>query len=258
MPVVTDPDRPDGRLLLDVAGREIGRFNIGRRDGRPLADLFTLTERVPSDDATAAILADLRGWRISASRPLARRLVAAGGRPGRHVHVMSRDLVRNPAPAAWLEPDRIDGYRLTPLDRPAIDLAGACHAAFPPDHPDYPFIRVPDQPEIELEETISGRTMGPLLACSGLAVSADGTVAAAILVNRTKGEPPFGGPWVTLLFRRPDAKGCGVALLRRALALATHEGLRAIGLVVTHGNPAMTLYARHGFTDALEAADVDL
>jgi GNAT superfamily N-acetyltransferase len=258
MPVVTDPGRPESRLLLDPAGREIGRFELRRRNGRPLADRFSLAPGVAPEDGAAAILAELPGWRVSSDEPLARQLLAAGGRPGRHAHAMSRDLVRSPAPAAWLEPPELDGVRLTPVDRPAIDLASACAAAFPPDHPDYRHTPAPANPEIEIDQLMSGRTIGPLLSCSVLAVGADGTVAGAILVNRTDGEPPFGGPWISLLFRHPDARGCGAALLRRALALATRDGLAAVGLAVTHGNPAVGLYDAHGFTHVLESVDVDL
>src|SRR4051794_24707579 len=113
MPVLADLHRPDGRVLLDSADREIGRFEARRRDGRPLADLFTLARGVTPADAAAVVLADLRGWRVCCPEPLARRLIIAGGRPGRHSHAMSRDLLENPAPAAWLEPRDVDGFRLT-------------------------------------------------------------------------------------------------------------------------------------------------
>ena len=52
--------------------------------------------------------------------------------------------------------------------------------------------------------------------------------------------------------------GAGRALLRRALALATRDGLPALGLAVTHGNPALELYAAHGFRDVLQSLSVDV
>lgn len=64
-----------------------------------------------------------------------------------------------------------------------------------------------------------------------------GAVVGAALVNRTDGEPPYGGPWIAQVFREPGARGVGGALLRRALAIATRDGLPALGLAVTHGNP---------------------
>jgi len=52
-----------------------------------------------------------------------------------------------------------------------------------------------------------------------------GAVVGAALVNRTDGEPPYGGPWIAQVFREPGARGVGGALLRRALAIATRDGL---------------------------------
>jgi len=258
MPLADDPGRPAGRVLLDRAGEEIARFDEHERDDRRVADLFELADGVAPERAVRVALEELGGWRISAHERFGRLLVVAGARPRRHGHVMSRDLVRDPAPPEWPEPPLPDRVRLTAVDRPAIDLAPACRAAYPPEHPDYHHSPTPDRPELELDEIISGQLMGPLLGCSGLAVGDDGTVLGAVLVNRTKGVPPMGGPWIAQLFRRPDARGVGSALLRRALALATCDGLPAIGLAVTHGNPAARLYAAHGFADVLESLTVEL
>lgn len=258
MPVAADPGRADGRILLDDAGGVIARFVDAERDDRPVADLFELAGGVDPERAVAVVMAELAGWRVSAREPFGRRLVAAGGRVRRRGHVMSRDLVRDPAPAEWLEPRAPAGVRLTAVDRPAIDLAPACLAAYPREHHDYDHIPTPERPEVELEEIITGRLMGPLLRCSGLAVGEDGAVLGAALVNGMPGEPPLGGPWIAQLFRHPGAPGTGVPLLRRALALATRDGLPAVGLAVTHGNPAAGLYAAHGFAEVLDSLTVEL
>jgi hypothetical protein len=142
---------------------------------------------------------------------------------------MTRDLIRAPAPADWLEPALPAGVRLTPVARPAIDLAPAFHAAFPPDHPDYGDIRAPKHPEDELEDLVSGSLMGPLLACSALAVGEGGDVVGAILVNGQAGEPPLRGPWILEVFRRPDAPGVGD--LRRARLLRGGERAQRRGLL---------------------------
>ena len=47
-------------------------------------------------------------------------------------------------------------------------------------------------------------------------------------------------------------------MLRRALALATRDGLPAVGLAVTHGNPALGLYEAHGFAEVLDSLSVAL
>jgi GNAT superfamily N-acetyltransferase len=254
--ISTDAARPDGRVLQDTRGREIARFEQGQRDGRPTANQFSLS--VAPEDAVAAVVAQLAGWSVAVDEPFGRLLVNAGGRPRRHAHVLSRDLASDPAPPEWLEPPIPPGLRLTPVDRPPTDLAPASFAAYPSDHPDYANIPSPDQPEIELDELMSGRLMGPLLPCSGLIVRDDGSVAGAILVNDSDGRPPDGGPWISQLFRHPQARGAGAPLLRRALAIATRDGVPAIGLAVTDGNPAKRLYECHGFAAILNVLTVEL
>ncbi len=253
MPLADDPDRASDRVLLDHSGSEIARFRQVERENR-VADLFALSDGVEPERAARVVIAELAGWRIAAEEPFSRLLTAAGGRPQRRSHAMSRDLVRDPAPSGWLEPPLPAGVRLTDVDRRAIELAPACDAAYPREHPDYSDAA----PEVELEEIMSGRLMGPLLRCSGLAVEEDGTVAGAVLITGTSGAPPTGGPWIAQIFRHPEAPGIGGPLLRRALALATRDGLPAVGLAVTHGNPALGLYEAHGFAEVLDSLSVSL
>lgn len=258
MPIEADPGRADARVLRDEAGRAIARFLETEHDHRRVADLLELVDGVDPQQAVPLVMAELAGWHVGADAPFGRLLVAAGGRPRRHARAMSRDLVRDPAPPEWLEPPLPAGVRLTPVDRPALDLAPACLAAYPREHPDFAHVPPPDRPELELDEIISGRLMGPLLRCSGLAVGEDGAVVAAVLVTGTPGEPPMGGPWIAQLFRHPAAPGTGGAVLRRALALATRDGLPAIGLAVTDGNPALGVYAAHGFAELRDSLTVEL
>jgi hypothetical protein len=186
MPVADDPRRPDGRVLLDGAGVELARFQEVRRENRRVADLLALSDGVDPRYAAGVVTAKLVGWRVAAEEPFGRLLVAAGGRPRRHGHAMSRDLARDPAPPGWLAPSLPAGVRLTAVDRPAIDLAPASLAAYPREHPDFDHIATPDHPEVELEEIISGRMVGPLLRCSGLAVGEGGDVLGAVLINETE------------------------------------------------------------------------
>jgi hypothetical protein len=253
VPVVGDPERPQRRILTGADGEPIAHFEPGERDGRPMADFFTPADGVAPEQAAAAAMAQLRGWRVASDPAFGRLLVAAGARLRRHAHVLSRDLVRDPAPPDWLEPPLPPGYRLAAADRSGSDLAPACRAAYPPEHSDYGDIPDPGRPEIELDDLIAGRIVGPLLRCSSLVVRDDGTVAGAILVNAKPGEPPLAGPWVAQVFRHPDAAGTGGPLLRRALALATRDGLPALSLAVTHTNPARAVYGALGFTEAFEA-----
>ena len=258
MPVVEDSAATNRRLLLDAAGGVVGAFELGERDGQPLADIFAPADGVTPEEAAAAVTDQLKGWRVAAEEPFSRLLLAGGARPLRHAHVMSRDLTRNPAPGEWLEPTLPAGVRLTSVDRPAIDLVPAFLAAFPSSHPDYRDIRDPEHPEQELEELLSGSLLGPLLRCSALAIAEDGGVVGAILINGKPGDPPFDGPWVAEVFRHPETPGLGGALLKRALAIATRDRLPAVGLAVTHTNPAIATYAAHGFADVLNVLNVEV
>jgi GNAT superfamily N-acetyltransferase len=220
----------------DARGALVGRCGRDERDGRPLADLFE--RAAPPAAAAAAILAELRGWRVAGDEALGEALIAAGARPARHAHVYTHDLRELPGPGAG-----------EPLgDRAIDDLIPAFAAAFGPDHPDG--FR---DPRASLEHT----TGGELLDGSGVIVR-DGRVVAAILIGRFDGEPPFGGPWVLDVFRDPAYRGTGRPLLERALHLCAEAGEPALGLAVTEGNPAAGLYEALGFRRVLSSRSVDL
>jgi GNAT superfamily N-acetyltransferase len=254
VPAVQDPFRPGWQVLVDVAGTRLGSFIRGERDGRPSAELFELESAV--EQAVPVVLADLRGWRIIAGEELGPALVAAGGRLFRHSHVLTRDLVAHPAADAGPAPP---GLELAPANRPAADLVDAYRAAFPPEHPDGA-ARVDEDPLEEMRRIVEQQIAGPVLDCSGIAVDRHGNVRAAVIITDSGGTPPFGGPWVAECFRHPDAayRGAGRALLERTLVAATRAGLPAIGLAVTHGNPAHELYLKLGFSLVFTAYSVDL
>jgi GNAT superfamily N-acetyltransferase len=219
-------------VLRDAAG-PVGSYARDERGGIAYADLFTREPGVSVERAARAVLADLRGMRIAGDVELGRELIAAGGRATRHAHLMSHDLAERPG---WRDPP---GYRLTEVDRPAADLMDAYRAAYPPGHVDHR----PD-PQGFIESDLAGREYGPLLRGSGLAVDAGGAVVGALLLGTLPGEPPLFGPWVIELFRHPAHRGIGRALLERGLALADGP---ALGLMVTEGNPARSLYETLGF-----------
>jgi GNAT superfamily N-acetyltransferase len=252
MPLAHDPRRgPTGRVLLDAAGAPVGRFDEDVRDGRPFADLLDREPGVSARAAAAAILGDLRGWRVSADEELGAVLAAAGGRVTRHAHLYSYDRVRRPPPETWPEPP---GVRLTDIDRPAADLVPARLAAYAPDHPDR--VHIPADSEAELHAWIHEGTFGPLLPGSGIAVAEDGAVVGAIIIGALPGDPPANGPWVIDLFRDPRRHGVGRALLARALAVATYDTL---GLVVSEGNDAArALYESLGFEHIRSSVNVQL
>jgi GNAT superfamily N-acetyltransferase len=225
------------RIALTDADGVVGRYDRDERDGHVYADLFDREPGVTVDRAARAVLAELGGMRIAADEELGRALVDAGGKLRRHGHLMSHDLAQRPT---WRDPS---GYRLTDVDRPAADLLDAYRAAFPPGHVDHRD-ESPEQSLADLESHLSGREFGPLLKGSGLAIAPDDTVAGAILLGVLPGDPPLNGPWLIEVFRHPDHRGVGRALVERALAITDAP---VLGLIVTEGNPARGLYDALGF-----------
>ena len=260
MPIAPDPGHAGRSLLLGPDGRPVARFVAADREGAPVADLLEPVAGAPVEAIVAAAGTELRGWRVAATEAVGRALVQAGASPVRHSHVLSRDLRREPAPPAWSRPPAPAGVVLGPVDRPAEAMLEAYGAAYPPEHPDFRYQRPPQDLHADLAMVLDGRAVGPLLACSRLAVTADGAVAGAALVTRAPGEPPFGGPWLAQLFRHPAPalRGTGRALLQSTLAAATAEGLPTVGLAVSEGNPALRLYRALGMEPVLTAFTVQL
>ena len=175
---------------------------------------------------------------------LARALLDAGATKRRHARLMTHDLRDVPAEA---DP------RVVPLTVGAAELTPVYRRAYRPDHPDYAFASEADP----LGPLLAGEVIGPPLACSRMAL-VDGRVYGAAIVNAFPGEPPAAGPWLAELFRDPACPGIGRALLRGALTAAAADGLPALGLAVSGGNPAAELYLAEGFTTVREDISVDV
>jgi GNAT superfamily N-acetyltransferase len=253
VPIGDDPARPGWRLLLDRGGAPLARFHPGLRAGWPLADLFTRCEGVGVERVVATVLAEMRGTLVCGDPELGRALVAAGGRAGRHAHLLTRDLRAAPPEAPSPPPE---GVRLAPADRPAGDLASAFRAAYRRDHPDFLSHPYPEDPALDLAPLLTGRQVGPLLGASAVAVDRRDRVVGAAIVNRAAGAPPAGGPWLSQIFRVPAHRGTGRALLEHVLAALEGAGEAALGLAVTDGNPAERLYRSLGFERALSSFNV--
>jgi hypothetical protein len=240
VPIVPHPEHSERRTLVDPDGLPIARFVHVHRDGRVIADLLEL--EVPVERALPLVLTELRGRRVAGPEDLGRALVAAGGRLDRHSHAYSHDLRAVPSIPT--------GFELTPVDRPASELLPIYLAAFAPGHPDR--MEAPEARR-HLEGLVAGR-LGALLPGSGLAIAGGGVVGAILVATIADAPPPFGGPWVMEVFRAPEARGAGRALLARALNLT--DG--SLGLAVTDGNPAEQVYASLGFRRVFTAYSVDL
>jgi GNAT superfamily N-acetyltransferase len=255
VPVVSDPSRPDWRRLVDDDGRTLAGFLYLHRDGRPLADLVETEAGVA--EVADRMIRELPGWKVAGDPALGAALIDRGAQPTRHAHVHSRDLEAHPAG----EPgDPPAGIAIGPLDTDAAALAPLYRAAYPPEHVDWTYTGPPADYEDDLAGILDGGIAGPRLDISRLARDARGAPAAVLIATRLEGNPPFGGPWVAELFRRPgdDVRGAGRALLEATTAAATRAGLPALGLAVTDGNPARRLYESLGFERVLSSLVVVL
>jgi GNAT superfamily N-acetyltransferase len=175
---------------------------------------------------------------------LGRALLAQGATPRRHARLMTHDLRSVPEEA---DP------RVGPLTAAPEDLLPAHQSAYRPEHVDYELSR----DTAAIGKLLRGELVGPLLGASRMAV-VDGRVAGAAILNDFPGAPPAAGPWLSELFRDPSVPGLGRALLRGALAAAAADGLAALGLVVTGGNPAGELYLDEGFRTVRDDISVTL
>lgn len=232
-------------IFTDEQGREMFSFVRGETRGKPWADQLEIS----GQGAAAAIVTSMRGWFVTASSELSGELIARGARAMKEGHRMSRDLVKDPPPNHWADLEAPERARITPANRPAEDLLTCWRAAYPPEHPDHFPGSDEEAVRDQLGPLLTGNLHGPLLPESALAVDTTGGVVGCILVNQTEGTPPYGGPWVTELFRVPGPTfaGLGSLLLKLAIGRAAVNGLPAIGLVVTLHNPAYGLYQAHGF-----------
>jgi GNAT superfamily N-acetyltransferase len=248
-----DPERRGWRVLADGEGARLVRFRTSVHDGSAVTGGVERCPDVSVERAAAAVMAELRGRLVCRDVALGEALVAAGARAGRHAEVLSHDLRGLPAPSR-----APDGVRIVPVDRSAADLAAVFRAAYPREHPDFRAHPYPEDPALELAPLLDGRLVGPLLGASALALDGAGRAVGAALVNRTAGSPPEAGPWLSQLFRSPTHPGTGRSLLGHVLVALAAADEPALGLAVTHGNPAARLYRQLGFRPAFSAFNVEL
>jgi GNAT superfamily N-acetyltransferase len=239
--------------LTDVSGRTLATFLRGTRDELPLADDLQPAAGVSAELIADAVERELPGHIVGAPRKLGELLVVRGATPRRRSTLMDwdRSLPRSPAPAVP------DGVTIGPAAGCSADeLMDAYIDAYPPDHPDCHAGLDRDGQREMLRTLMDGEVIGPLLGCSRVARTAAGCLGA-VLVNDPQGEPPLGVPWVSELFRHPDApQGTGAALLAAALEQARADELPLVGLRVSDGNPARALYDRLGFRARQEVVTV--
>jgi len=233
---------------LDVHGRSVLRYVAGMRDGRPLADL---AEPLTSD-AAGLVIEALPGWVIASSdRAFVTDLTAHGARLTRHRYVMSAPT----APHADAPLDPPSGIHLVPLREVSVDqLLPSWLAAYPDGHVDHESGSTQDIIDTCWDHLADPQWWTTMHRSTAIAFSAD-TIVGGIIVDIRPQPVPFGGPWLSDIWRRPGHgnRGLGTWLIARAMRLLYDDGLQTLGLSVTHGNPARRIYDRVGFVEKLES-----
>jgi ribosomal protein S18 acetylase RimI-like enzyme len=205
-------------------------------------------------DAAAALLSEpaLAGWLVSTDDPnLAARLTKVGASPKRLAHLMQCDLRRHPGETTL-------AWRQVPLPTEADPrlwqrILPSWRAAFPEDHPDH--FTGDDAKAIDfILRLVTGREMGPMHRSTTMLVDEDGCVVAGLLVNIRPEEPPWGGPWISDIWRDPRLRGTGVGqqLMDHAKRELLEDDQVSLTLSVTAGNPARRSYERAGFATISE------
>jgi ribosomal protein S18 acetylase RimI-like enzyme len=228
------------------------RYVADTRDGLPIADLAELIPDRTIDDAITALLKNNAGHLLATQdAALARGLLSAGAREVRHAYVMSADT------SAHRDAAVIDIVPRQSVE--ARSLLPGWLAAYPDGHPDHEAGTVDeivarcwdwyDEPEWLAREHRS----------SGLVMSG-GSAVAGIIVSIRPQPAPYGGPWVHDVWRVPgnSEPRIGGALLAQAMRLLDEDGYPALGLTVSHGNPARRVYERLGFVEQLESWTVHI
>gem|GEM_PF-559015 len=228
-------------VSLDVHGQTVLEYHP-YESSTPTAE--DATALVDLDVVVPAVLDQLAGWWLtSASDELTDSLLDAGATLVRHGHLYRMPIVSDDVN---LDVDVPDGLELSPLGASAAELAAVSEAAYRHDHPDFD----PEHDtEAELAGLLAGTVVGPFNSEASWQLTCDGALVAACVINESKGEPPFGGPWVSELFRLPSTsyRGVGAVLLRKAIAMLATADEQTLGLVVTDGNAAAQAYERLGF-----------
>ena len=234
-------------------GSAVLSYLPGTLDHRPAADAVELADGVDPQQAARVVLARLPGWIVGRDGPLLDALLRAGATLRRHAFTYTWDLLARVPPPEWGSELPAAGLRVGPAGQhPAEALLESADAAYPPDHPDAARDNLAD-----LREILAGTIVGPFLGRSEVVL--DGRrVVAALLLNDAPTPPPDGGPWVTDVYRHPDAAyaGLGSLLLRRGLAHLAADGRTTLGLAVTAGNRAQRTYQRLGFAVSSESRTV--
>ncbi len=241
-------------MLTDEQG-EILSYLANTRGERQQADITEMAPGRNIADAARALVVQCPGWYMSTLDPLLAAAVrASGSTPTRHVHVMLAPTRPNPKSNEPVTPANLEIAFRDVAEFDWADILPSWKAAYAPGHPDYEPGDDEDLIEAELRPYVEREALGPVHRSTTLAV-VEGRVVGAIVIGLMPEPVPFGGPWITEVWRDPTSSmpGLGAALIERALTMLWADGFETLGLAVTDGNPARHVYERLGFEPSLES-----
>jgi len=132
-------------------------------------------------------------------------------------------------------------------------LFDSWNKAYGPNHPDHVTGEKQALINEHLAPLLDHSELGPNHRASITLVDNEMPIAA-IIISLREGHAPFGGPWVSEIWVDPHHQGEGIAqfLIVQAKEKLAKDGFTSLGLAVTNGNPAKSLYATAGFTTVKE------
>lgn len=199
---------------------------------------------VPIADAVPILLREFAGhWLTSRNDALTQALLEAGASLVRHGHRFRHDL----EPIAST-PGMPEGLSAGPITASSSTLGALSVIAYPNGHVDHETAVVADAAR-DLARLLWGELVGPFVEAASVQVNNGNDPVGVCIINRMPNGVGGSDPWVSEVFRRPDAayRGLGTVMLVRSIKALSQSGESSLGLVVTEGNPAESIYRDLGF-----------
>lgn len=145
--------------------------------------------------------------------------------------------------------DLSDDYSLIFIEDLSADaLFDSWFSAYPPGHPDF----IPGTKAELIAENLQPLLNHSMMGAnhrSSVAVLNESRAIAGIIISLRAGQAPYGGPWVSEFWVAASHQrmGIGKSLISTAITQLRVDGFTSLGLAVTRGNPAQSLYNSIGF-----------
>ncbi|MGB4324512.1 MAG: GNAT family N-acetyltransferase [Candidatus Nanopelagicales bacterium] len=230
-------------------------FELCLRDNKTCGDLAEPKSHLSIEQAAQQTI-ELRPVDMVATsnKEFAEQLLSLGCTPRRHAFAMTLDFSH-----LEIKPRDLGHQSVFIEDMQAHDLFDSWFAAYPPGHPDF----LPGTKAELITENLQPLLDRSLLGAnhrSSRAVLHDGRVIAAIIISLREGDAPYGGPWVSEIWCDPtfQHQGIGRTLLTNAITALAEDGFTSLGLAVSNGNAAISLYQSVGFEPVSESWTINL